>query len=162
MTLGRELTEYEVEVIAALKVRRDTVERLRDVLNVDLDRYEHYKAAIEGGDAMSVLEPSNSGAIRQEVSDVVIDFEAARHRFRLALVAVAVDNGMNAREIGESFAFSRQLASRYLKEARGRWPALVAREAETAAVRLRGHQRALADQGERSSGSDASRGVFAY
>ena len=31
---------------------------------------------------------------------------------------------LTARQIGEAFAFSRQLASRYLKEARAKWPDL--------------------------------------
>ena len=52
------------------------------------------------------------------------EFESARHRFRLAMVAVSLDDGMNAAQIGQAFAFSRQLASRYLKEARERWPEL--------------------------------------
>jgi hypothetical protein len=52
------------------------------------------------------------------------EVESARHRFRLALVAVALDNGMTAGQIGEAFAFSRQLASRCLKEARVKWPDL--------------------------------------
>ena len=38
--------------------------------------------------------------------------------------AVAIDNGMTAGQVGEAFGFSRQLASRYLKEARAKWPAL--------------------------------------
>jgi hypothetical protein len=56
------------------------------------------------------------------MSDAIAGFETARHRFRLALIAVAVDNGMSASRIGDAFAFSRQLASRYLKEAQEKWP----------------------------------------
>ena len=73
------------------------------------------------------LVPAVGGTARQCVSDGVAGFESARHRLRLALVAVALDNGMSAVRIGEAFGFSRQLASRYLKEARVNWPELAER-----------------------------------
>ena len=76
------------------------------------------------GRAIDGLDPDVGGAVRRTVSDAMAGFEAARHRFRLALVAVAVDNGYSTARIGEAFAFSRQLASRYLKEAREEWPEL--------------------------------------
>ncbi len=161
MTLGRELTEYEAEVVDTMRARRDAALHLMEVLAEDVADYDEFRAAVERGDAMSILEPPNSGRIRQAVSEAVIEFEAARHRFRLALVAVAVDNGMHAREIGDSFAFSRQLASRYLKEARDKWPGLAARETE-APARAGGPTEGHAGGDAPRAGSDASRGVFAY
>jgi hypothetical protein len=124
MTSDRELTTYEVEVATAMTARRDAVLRLMAVLEHDVAGYEGGMLGIREGRALEILVPPAAGIARQEVSDVVNDFEAARHRYRLALVALAVENGMTARQIGDSFAFSRQLASRYLKEAKARWPAL--------------------------------------
>lgn len=124
MTLPRELNQYEIEVGEALAARRDTAERLVAVLTVDLSRFDEVMTAIDSGRAMDILGPAGVGQVRQAVSDAIVEFESARHRFRLALVALAVDNGMNARRIAEAFAFSRQLASRYLKEARLKWPEL--------------------------------------
>ena len=72
------------------------------------------------GAAVDFMVPSVAGAARRNVSEVMSEFESARHRFRLAMVAVSLDNGMTAAQIGHAFAFSRQLASRYLKEARVR------------------------------------------
>jgi hypothetical protein len=124
MTLDRELTPYEVEVGDAMMARRDAATRLVDVLNRDVLGYDNGMERVREGRAMEILVPPEAGQIRQDVSDAVTEFEAARHRFRLALVALGVDHGMTARQVGDAFAFSRQLASRYLKEARAKWPGL--------------------------------------
>ena len=119
-----ELSEYEVEVAAAMTARRDAAVHLQTVLADDVAQYEGGMAAVRAGLAKDILVPSVGGSIRRTVSDAMSELEATRHRFRLALVAVAIDNGMTAGQIGEAFGFSRQLASRYLKEARTKWPEL--------------------------------------
>ena len=124
MTPERELTPYEIEVGEAMTARRDAGVRLRDALSSDVLRYDDGMDIVRAGKTMEILIPPAAGQIRQAMSDAVTAFEAARHRFRLALVAVAVDNGLTARQIGDAFGFSRQLASRYLKEAREKWPDL--------------------------------------
>jgi len=124
VTLERELTTYEVEVAAAMGARRDAALFLKSVLEDDVAGFDDGLAGIEEGRALEILVPPTAGIARLAVSDALNSFEAARHRYRLALVALAVDNGMTARQIADSFAFSRQLASRYLKEAKTRWPAL--------------------------------------
>jgi len=119
-----ELNAYELEVAEAMTARRDAVLHLQTVLADDLAQYEGGIAAVRAGLAKDILVPAVGGSIRRSVSDAMGEVESARHRFRLALVAVALDNGMTAGQIGEAFAFSRQLASRYLKEARVKWPDL--------------------------------------
>jgi len=130
----RALTIYEVEVCAAMTVRRDAALRLRQVLADDINQYEAGMECVRAGLALDVMVPAIGGSARQTVSAATSAFESARHRFRLALVAVAMDNGISAARIGEGFGFSRQLASRYLKEAREQWPELVDRAAEMATV----------------------------
>ncbi len=120
----RELTVYELAVADAYAARRDAAVRLNAVLTDDLSTYDTVLTGILEGGAIDHLHPAVGGVIRRTLSDAMAEFEAARHRYRLALVAVAVDNGMSAAQIGEAFAFSRQLASRYLKEAREEWPGL--------------------------------------
>ncbi len=120
----RELTVYEIEVCDAMTARRDAAVHLQQVLIDDVASYEGGMQVVKGGGAMDYLDPAVGGNLRQGVSDAMTAFEATRHRFRVALVAVAVDNGMTGAQIGEAFAFSRQLASRYLKEAGTRWPEL--------------------------------------
>ena len=119
-----ELSPYEVEVCAALTARRAAALRLRDILADDVAGYCGGMATVKAGLVMEFLVPAIGGTARRNVSDSVTEFESVRHRFRLALVAVALDNGMSAVQIGAAFAFSRQLASRYLKEARVKWPEL--------------------------------------
>ena len=120
----RELSVYELEVAEAMTARRDAAVHLQTVLADDIAQYEGGMAAIQAGLAKDILVTSVGASIRKCVSEAMSELEAARHRFRLALVAVAIDGGMNAGQVGEAFGFSRQLASRYLKEARGKWPDL--------------------------------------
>lgn len=120
----RALSPYEREVCDAMTARRDAAVRLQQVLVDDVAHYECGMEGVRAGLVLELMVPQVGGAARRTVSEVVSEFEATRHRFRLALVAVALDNGMVAAEIGKAFAFSRQLASRYLKEARDKWPEL--------------------------------------
>ena len=126
MTSERQLTPYEVEVAEALTARRDSAIRLKEVLAGIVSTYDDDLDDVMDGRSIDILLLPTAGQIRRGMSEAVTEFEAARHRYRLALVAVAVDHGLTARQIGDSFAFSRQLASRYLKEARAKWPELEA------------------------------------
>lgn len=130
----RELSAYELEVCDAMTARRDAAIHLQQVLADDVAQYECGMAGVRAGLTMEIMVPGVGGAARRNVSQVMGEFESARHRFRLALVAVALDNGINAARIGQAFAFSRQLASRYLKEAREQWPELA--ECDPAKVRV--------------------------
>jgi hypothetical protein len=122
--MQRTLTVYELAVADALTERRDAGLRLAAVLADDLSAYDRTMTGVLMGRAFEGLDPAVSGVARRTLSDVTTEFETARHRLRLALVAVAVDNGMSTAQIGEAFAFSRQLASRYVNEARDEWPGL--------------------------------------
>ncbi|MEI7860405.1 MAG: hypothetical protein WCI26_11325 [Acidimicrobiales bacterium] len=124
MAIDRELSPYEINLCAAMAARRDAAHRLKAALEHDIGGYEENVVGVQDGRAMEILVPPLLGTIRKEMSDLLSEFEADRHQFRLALVAVGMDNGMSAREIAESFSFSRQLASRYVKEAREMWPDL--------------------------------------
>ena len=124
IALERELSPYEIEMAEAMTVRRDAALQLRDALNDDVSGFDGGMATIAAGKAIEILVPPIAGQIRQDLSLAVAEFEAARHRFRLALIALAIDHGMSAPDIGVAFSFSRQLASRYLGEALARWPDL--------------------------------------
>lgn len=121
---GRELSVYEVEVTRAMTVRRVASSRLQRMLADDDCAYEGAMETVQAGLVMELMVPTVGGTVRRTLSDAMSDFESARHRVRVALVAVALDNGMTSAETGEAFCFSRQLASRYVKEARQKWPEL--------------------------------------
>ena len=123
----RTLSRYEIEVCDAMVARRDAAVRLSQMLVEDASNVEGSLDAVRNGLVMELLAPAVGGSFRRCLSEAMSEFESTRHRFRLALVAVAIDNGMTAVDIGAAFAFSRQLASRYLKEARAKWPELAGR-----------------------------------
>lgn len=65
-----------------------------------------------GTDTLESMERIEFRARRQAVNDAIDDFEAARHRFRMELVVVALDEGRNLSDFARALGISRQLASR--------------------------------------------------
>lgn len=54
---------------------------------------------------------------RASVTDAIKGFESTRHRVRLDLVGMSLDEGMTIAEIARAWGVSRQLASRWVQEA---------------------------------------------
>ncbi len=59
---------------------------------------------------------------RQRVTDCLDEYEVSRHRFRIAMFRVCLDEGASMSEIGRLLSISRQLASRLASEARAEGP----------------------------------------
>jgi len=76
-----------------------------------------------GAEISDALENVQAGAKRLALTQTLDTFETMRHRSRLALVAAGLAEGMTIGELGRTWRFSRQLASRYAKEARARFGA---------------------------------------
>jgi hypothetical protein len=57
---------------------------------------------------------------RPAVDEALTRLEQSRHKVLVAIFAVALEDGMSIGELGRNYGFSRQLASRYAKEARCR------------------------------------------
>ena len=55
---------------------------------------------------------------RVQLNESLDALEAARHRVRTGIVALGLSEGLSIGQLGRKFEFSRQLASRYAKEAR--------------------------------------------
>jgi hypothetical protein len=55
-----------------------------------------------------------------EMTRALDEFEQLRHRSRLSLITAGLDEGMTIGQFGRAWGFSRQLAARYVKEARHR------------------------------------------
>jgi hypothetical protein len=75
----------------------------------------------KGAEISDALEDVQAGATRLTLTQTLDTFEMMRHRSRLALVAAGLAEGMTIGELGRTWRFSRQLASRYAKEARARF-----------------------------------------
>jgi hypothetical protein len=84
-----------------------------------------YRKAIRllrnGTDVSDALTEVQAGAARMALTETLNSFELLRHRSRLALIAAGLAEGMTIGELGRSWGFSRQLASRYAKEARSQF-----------------------------------------
>jgi hypothetical protein len=63
-----------------------------------------------------VLPQVQADTWRSAVTDAIRGFEAARHRVRLLLVAIEVEEGRSIGEVARSWGVSRQLASRWVQE----------------------------------------------
>jgi len=107
--------EELIESTVALRHRLVTHEA---VCRRILDEVQH-RAAIG-----CVLPAVRADRWRAAVTDAIKGFEVTRHRVRLDLVGMSLDEGMSIAEIARSWGVSRQLASRWAHEA------LVAREAD--------------------------------
>ena len=66
-----------------------------------------------------VLPEVQADTWRSAVTDAIRGFEAARHRVRLLLVAIEVEEGRSIGEVARSWGVSRQLASRWVQESAG-------------------------------------------
>jgi len=63
-----------------------------------------------------VLPEIHAETWRSAVTDAIRNFEAARHRVRLLLVAIEVEEGGSIGDVAKSWGVSRQLASRWVQE----------------------------------------------
>ena len=63
-----------------------------------------------------VLSQIGADTWRSAVTDAIRGFEAARHRVRLLLVAIEVEEGESIGDVARSWGVSRQLASRWVQE----------------------------------------------
>jgi hypothetical protein len=66
-----------------------------------------------------VLPEVHADTWRSAVTDAIRGFEAARHRVRVLLVAIEVEEGRSIGEVARSWGVSRQLASRWVQESAG-------------------------------------------
>lgn len=61
----------------------------------------------------------DSADLRRVANECLAEYERCRHKMRIAFISFSLDEGMSIGEIGNALGVSRQLASRFAKEARG-------------------------------------------
>ena len=69
-----------------------------------------------GTDMVDALACVQGPQLRQDLADALRDFEAQRHRARLAIIALAREQGASISEVGRQLGISRQLAYRLAAE----------------------------------------------
>src|ERR1700676_1219705 len=77
------------------------------------------KLAKDGADVATALQACSPIDTRHAMNDSLNGVESARHTMRLRIFELGLAQGLTIGELGRIFGFSRQLASRYAKEARG-------------------------------------------
>jgi hypothetical protein len=91
---------------------------LRAELRLIEVKYRRTRLALEMGDSCpDVFSASGGGISRKRITEALESYEQQQHRTRTAIVAVALAEGMSVSGIGRAWGFSRQLASRYAREA---------------------------------------------
>ena len=97
-----EMTEHVTEVLQRYKVA-----------SIELG------TRVARGETLEEVFPAIEGPARpREVTEVLAEFEAARHQVRLAMLELGGEQGITISEMGRQLGLSRQLASRLAAEAR--------------------------------------------
>lgn len=105
-----EVVQTLLEALAALRdVTRSTEVTIRSML----------KKVNQGADLSDTISGGDPATARHAMNEALKEVERARHEVRLAVFAEALDRGTSIGQLGRVFGFSRQLAARYAKEARG-------------------------------------------
>jgi len=107
------------EVAGGLEELIEATRFLRRQLDVHEAACRRVLADVEDGVPIgSALSGVRADNWRSAVTAAIQRFEATRHRSRLALVAMSLDDGASISEIARTWGVSRQLASRWVQETR--------------------------------------------
>ncbi len=72
---------------------------------------------MDGMTPAAVVADTDVAGARLDLAETLGAFERARHRSRSTFIAAQYESGMNMKEIGRTWAISRQLAHRFFREA---------------------------------------------
>ncbi|HXX91540.1 MAG TPA: hypothetical protein VEI83_15075 [Acidimicrobiales bacterium] len=109
---ARELVEASSDLI-------ESTDDLRAVLLRFKRRIADLQAVAQGEGGVSLVEAvedARGDVMRAQVTDALEVFETARHRVRVAMIRLAIEQGSNASAVGRSIGISRQLAYRLASE----------------------------------------------
>ena len=101
----------------------ETVRRLRAQLQSFETVYQQTLLRLESEEPVSdILQAVEASDTRNALNEVLQDLERVRHCSRLSIIAAEIAEGSSISEVGRRWGFSRQMAQRYVKEARtGSW-----------------------------------------
>jgi hypothetical protein len=92
-----------------------------DTLRADLEGHQavcrSILAGIRRGERLEgLLEANGSRTWRPRITDSLTTYERLRHRARLRLIALGVEEGMTVQDIQQHWSITKQLANRALRE----------------------------------------------
>jgi hypothetical protein len=101
----------------------DAVRYLGDQLQACEAVYEETLLRLESEEMVSdILQSVDAGHARSGLNTALEKLERVRHCSRLSVIAAEIDEGSSISDVGRHWGFSRQMAQRYVKEARtGSW-----------------------------------------
>jgi hypothetical protein len=99
----------------------DLLEAARRLRATVLKTETHYRRALKSlrrrSKVTATIKANRFDTVREELTDALKDFERQRHLARGSVILAQVAEGESISEIGRSWGFSHQLASRYAREA---------------------------------------------
>lgn len=113
------MTKKASHFVSEISSLMEATERLRETLA----RYKRANATLarrvsQGDSVLEAFDAMDGSMDRQrELTEMFEEFEAIRHRVRLALFGLAEAQGVSMSELGRRLGISRQLASKLAKEA---------------------------------------------
>jgi hypothetical protein len=111
--LERDAIRSTEELVQALASAREELRRAEQLIRRALRKME------QGKDVATVILGTPPAESRQAIQDALSEVNRSRHRARLKVFALALDQGVSIGELGRAWGISRQLASRYAQEATG-------------------------------------------
>jgi hypothetical protein len=97
----------------------DAMEHLRLALEKREGALRAARARYDSGNSFSAsLRAAKIAEERDELNDALFQLEQRRRESRLAVFRSALDHGVSINELARMWGFSRQMASRYAKDAR--------------------------------------------
>ncbi len=107
--------EYQTELLL------EATQQLRHSLRLSETLYRRTLKGLQRGSGVTAtIKANGAGAARQELTATFKEFEKQRHRTRLAIIAAQLAEEESIGEIARSWGFSRQLGSKYAREAKER------------------------------------------
>ena len=115
------------------ETRAENDERMLRCAERLIDAMEHLRLALEkregdlraararydsGNNLSGSLRAANIAEERDELNEALFELERRRRESRLAVFRSALDHGVSINELARMWGFSRQMASRYAKDAR--------------------------------------------
>ena len=116
------MDRLRADAIASIERTIESSEALRAHLEVGEETGREMIAKLETGIPVSTAVDAvglTASALRTNLSQHLDDFEHRRHEMRILFIGAALDEGLSIGEIARKLGVSRQLLSRFAKEARG-------------------------------------------
>jgi hypothetical protein len=117
------MAEKSMQLAEALSHMEQCNKDLRAVMQRFEKAATRFARRVDGGALVVEAVRDVMGSVRrQELDEANKAFEVARHRARVAVFALAIEQGTSLSEMGRALGISRQLASRLGAEAAGLQP----------------------------------------